>query len=331
MVDIDVGDLDGDGIRDVVLNRTSLDPFYQGYFIQIVSGGDGRRFTDETRSKMRGGNDPDATWILWLRLEDIDKDGDLDILSDGPRPTILSWVNNGSGRLSGPSEPDRTALVAPRRPSTDAEIRERLRTLYQTSNVASQLSVSTSSATSEGYDVVSSEAASVAPHRIDWTPYEQKTSRNGVALALGRRHQEGSPDVLQFAGWMDHSFFLLTMHDLQGRFHAGVYSLGNTPRTNPTLGGAAWKGVMVGADGSAAARGHVLRGDAEIVIADFLDPKASVAFTNIYDLDVAEPRGDMTWSDLPISLTVVLVNAVPWTASKAHSMGPSTRKWAGSL
>lgn len=301
VIDIDVGDLDGDGIRDVVLNRTSLDPFYQGYFIQIVSGRDGRRFTDETLSRMRGGNDPDAKWILWLRLEDIDKDGDLDIVSDGPRPTMLSWVNNGSGTLSGPSEPDRTALAAPQRPLTHAEIREQLNTLYQDSNIARQLSVAASSAASVGYDVVSSEASSVAPDKIDWTPYQQKSSRNGVALALGRQPQEGSPDVLQFAGWMDHSFFLLTMHDIQGRFHAGVYAVGNAPGTNPASGGATWKGVMVGADGSRAARGHVLRGDAEIVIADFLDPKASVAFTNIYDLDVAERRDDMTWGDLPVA------------------------------
>ena len=35
-MDIDAEDLDGDGDRDIVLNRTSDSPSYQGFYIQIA-------------------------------------------------------------------------------------------------------------------------------------------------------------------------------------------------------------------------------------------------------------------------------------------------------
>ena len=297
VLDIDVGDLNGDGKRDIVLNRTSLDPFYQGYFIQILSGRDGRQFADETIWRIGGGSDPNSNWILWLRLEDIDNDGDLDILSDSPHNAALAWLNDGSGKLSGSSEPDRAALAAPQPPLTDAEIREQMSALIQASNTITHMTASNSVATSTGYDTVSGPVAE--PLRdIGETTYKQKASRNGVVLAAGRHPDDGATDFTGFAGWMEHSFFLLAIEDRQNHVRSDIYSGGSAIGTNPTSGGASWKGVMFGVDGSTAKRGHVLRGDAEITITGFEDLRTIVAFTNLYDLNTAIRRPDIRWSDL---------------------------------
>ena len=63
VVDIDAEDLDGDGDRDIVLNRTSDDPFYEGYFIQIVAALGDRAFADETPTRIEGGADPDGRLV----------------------------------------------------------------------------------------------------------------------------------------------------------------------------------------------------------------------------------------------------------------------------
>ena len=56
VLDIDAEDLDGDGLREVVLNRTRSDPFYQGYYIQIIAGLGDRMFADETTSWIADGS-----------------------------------------------------------------------------------------------------------------------------------------------------------------------------------------------------------------------------------------------------------------------------------
>ena len=51
MVDIDVADTDGDGDRDIVVNRTGDESgagFYRGYYVQLLSQVGSRSFTDLT-------------------------------------------------------------------------------------------------------------------------------------------------------------------------------------------------------------------------------------------------------------------------------------------
>ena len=40
-----------DGLREVVLNRTRSDPFYEGYYLQIVAGLGERAFADATPNR----------------------------------------------------------------------------------------------------------------------------------------------------------------------------------------------------------------------------------------------------------------------------------------
>lgn len=101
VVDIDAEDLDGDGDRDVVLSRTSDVPFYAGYYIQLVFNRGSRRFADETARRITHGADPDARWLLWIRLDDVNDDGSLDIWIDEHWDNWgLTWLNDGSGSFN---------------------------------------------------------------------------------------------------------------------------------------------------------------------------------------------------------------------------------------
>ena len=99
VVDIDAEDLDGDGLREIVLDRTTSEPFYQGFYIQILAGLGGREFADETERRIVGGADPDHHWFDWLRLIDLNDDGALDIFVDDCADHGLNWLNDGTGRL----------------------------------------------------------------------------------------------------------------------------------------------------------------------------------------------------------------------------------------
>ena len=100
-IDIDVGDLDGDGNKDIVINRTSDEPFYKGFYVQIIAGLGDRTFSDRTSSRIIDGSNPEANWIIWLRLVDVNGDGKLDIISDDGRGNLgLVWLNDGTGRLA---------------------------------------------------------------------------------------------------------------------------------------------------------------------------------------------------------------------------------------
>ena len=99
VVDMDAEDLDGDGHREIVLNRTSQEPFYRGFYIQILAGLGGREFADETERRIVGGADPDRHWLDWLRLIDLNDDGALDIFVDDCNDHGLHWLNDGTGRL----------------------------------------------------------------------------------------------------------------------------------------------------------------------------------------------------------------------------------------
>ena len=103
--DIDAGDLDGDGDRDLVITRTGDGTgalgFYQGYHLQLLEQGGARRFNDLTATALPENRDPEARRsISWVRLHDIDGDGDLDILVDDDTSQDLVWRNDGSGSFA---------------------------------------------------------------------------------------------------------------------------------------------------------------------------------------------------------------------------------------
>ena len=100
VVDIDVSDLDGDGARDLVLNRTG-DPsgpgWYRGYHLQVLRQMGTRGFSDITRERLRQHQDPEARWFLWIRIWDVDDDGDPDLVVDDETDRNLFWTNDGTG------------------------------------------------------------------------------------------------------------------------------------------------------------------------------------------------------------------------------------------
>ena len=112
MVDIDVADLDGDGINDVLLDRAGSAPgrgFYDGMYLQLLKGGeDLRTFSDITASSidneelLNNYNDY-GSWLEWLIVQDWDFDGDLDIVVDDLRYRSehgLVLINNGRSVFS---------------------------------------------------------------------------------------------------------------------------------------------------------------------------------------------------------------------------------------
>ena len=112
VVDIDVGDFDGDGINDVLLNRVGSPPereSYEGMYLQVLKGQEGRRtFSDVTESSIDNDallstyNQPNNRWFEWLNLQDWDFDGNLDIVVDDLRHTEkgLVLINDGEAVFS---------------------------------------------------------------------------------------------------------------------------------------------------------------------------------------------------------------------------------------
>ncbi len=102
--DIDAGDIDGDGDKDLVVTRTGDGTgalgFYQGYYLQLLEQRGTRRFIDVTAAALPDHRDAEAFSIDWVRVYDTDGDGDLDILVDGYWPRGLQWDNDGSGRFT---------------------------------------------------------------------------------------------------------------------------------------------------------------------------------------------------------------------------------------
>jgi len=90
-------DYNKDGKLDILLLRTGDNTaslsFYQGYYIQLLRN-DGSTFIDVTSSNIINNFDPFAIkWINWLRVHDIDNDGDLDFSTDD-KIYNLEWKNS---------------------------------------------------------------------------------------------------------------------------------------------------------------------------------------------------------------------------------------------
>jgi hypothetical protein len=101
-IDIDADDLTGDGLPEVVLDRTG-DPtgvgFYQGYRLQLLQQGPKRVFTDVSDTNLASARSDTESWIVWIRLQDRDHDGDLDVHVE-QLSRNLAWLNDGTGHFS---------------------------------------------------------------------------------------------------------------------------------------------------------------------------------------------------------------------------------------
>jgi len=107
VVDIEVEDLNSDGLNDIILNRVGSPP--DNYFygptpsFQILFGSEDRTFLDVTSSSMAS---VDLTllgreWVSWLIADDLDNDGDLDLYIDDVWLSSDSFLNNdGSGKFT---------------------------------------------------------------------------------------------------------------------------------------------------------------------------------------------------------------------------------------
>ncbi len=94
--DIDVSDIDLDGDYDIILNRTRQEPFYQGYYVQILINNTDREYIDSTQNKIEENYSGNGNWFDWLRMYDINNDGYEDIIIDN-KSWDLQWLNiNGS-------------------------------------------------------------------------------------------------------------------------------------------------------------------------------------------------------------------------------------------
>jgi Ca2+-binding RTX toxin-like protein len=115
ILDIQTGDLDGDGVKEIVLLSTQNNPFYDGWSLQTIKVS-GELLTDITSTsfgknirnmgeikKVTG-----SPWIPFVNLVDVNFDGTLDLLFDGilmgntidQASMPLIYLNDGFGHLS---------------------------------------------------------------------------------------------------------------------------------------------------------------------------------------------------------------------------------------
>lgn len=105
--DIKAGDLDGDGITDLVLLATK--PDYVGWSVQLLMGQADGTFVDQTAARIGPNHfNVSESWSTFLSLQDVSRTGTLDIILrgggpvDNNAPAIL--FNNGDGTFTHLSE-----------------------------------------------------------------------------------------------------------------------------------------------------------------------------------------------------------------------------------
>ena len=100
VLDIDSEDINNDGNKDILLTRTGGgdNNFYVGYYLQLVQNNGKRQFTDAT-SNISSNSDVNGGWIDWVRIQDFNNDGNLDIIEDNASPGLI-WFNDGSGMFA---------------------------------------------------------------------------------------------------------------------------------------------------------------------------------------------------------------------------------------
>ena len=116
-IDLDAAalDADGDGLLDLVIVGTQMNPFYDGWFVQLLMNRGDRTFADETSLRLQpheqssgnAGVATNAPWAFWVDVVDFNGDGAADFVMtptggdrDLPPNQPLVWLNDGSGRFS---------------------------------------------------------------------------------------------------------------------------------------------------------------------------------------------------------------------------------------
>ena len=140
--------------------------------------------------------------------------------------------------------------------------------------------------------------------------FQRIGTRQRVSLARNYRAYGGGPGAFfDYAGWMDHSFFLLAVvNNINPNplnpshfVSSNLFTVGNASGTNPASGSATWRGAAIGVDlSNSENEGNVIIGDAMIGISDFSNPSASVSFTNLVDQKTNRRRANMSWSNIPV-------------------------------
>ncbi len=100
ILDFDAEDLDGDGDKDLVVNRTGggNSNSYIGRRMQLLIHDGNRNFTDNTSQIDNPGLDSE-NWFPWVRLQDIDNDNDIDIFCDNSSIDFILH-NDGNGNFT---------------------------------------------------------------------------------------------------------------------------------------------------------------------------------------------------------------------------------------
>ncbi len=105
ILDIDAEDINHDGLRDLMINRT--DSFYTSFYFQVIMQTSHRVFTDESSPRLIHdlstwiGNN--ASPVAWIHLVDMTGDGAPDLVVDnaarqeGWPSEGLGWANDGNG------------------------------------------------------------------------------------------------------------------------------------------------------------------------------------------------------------------------------------------
>jgi hypothetical protein len=113
VLDARPADVNGDGLQDLLVTGTQGQPFYDGWYVQVLVNQGNRQFTDATAQLMAPadamGGTPGASagapWGMWIKPLDFNRDGftDFTVEYNGPQvnaSTPLVWLNDGTGHFS---------------------------------------------------------------------------------------------------------------------------------------------------------------------------------------------------------------------------------------
>jgi hypothetical protein len=113
-IDLDMQpiDINGDGFRDLVVTGTQGQPFYDGWFVQLLLNNGGHSFVDVTANLVAStdamggtpGQRTGAPWGMWVNVADYNRDGFQDFALEYAgaqltQATPLIWLNDGTGHF----------------------------------------------------------------------------------------------------------------------------------------------------------------------------------------------------------------------------------------